>query len=272
MMSEPRPLHRLFGLSWIDFFRGTSVAVETEMDLSLKQQFVDIVLTREGPEALPHPLPDGFEDLAAHNLLTFKSHQEALDPWALWELIGHFVNYRKQVSPSLQDLLRLDDFRLFAVCARYPQNLEQQVTLIYLREGVYELRELALPIRIIVVNQLPQEEHNAMLHLFSAREDLLRYGQAHYRPHSQETSSLLYQLFKAYSEEPDMPDKLAEFVRETIQEMLESLPAEERLKGLSAEERLKGLSAEELLKALPPETLEALARQLKANGTSAKPQ
>jgi hypothetical protein len=34
--SEPRPLHRLFGLSWIDFFRGTAVGVETEVDLSLK--------------------------------------------------------------------------------------------------------------------------------------------------------------------------------------------------------------------------------------------
>jgi hypothetical protein len=104
-MSETRPLHRLFGLSRIDFFQGTPVAVETELDLSLKQQFIDLVLIRKGPGPLPRPLPDGFEDLAAHNLLTFKSHQEALDAWALWELIGHFVNYRKQASPSLHDLL-----------------------------------------------------------------------------------------------------------------------------------------------------------------------
>ncbi len=298
-MSEPRPLHRLFGLSWIDFFQGTAIAVETEMDLSLKQQFVDVVLIRKGPEPIPRPLPDGFEDLAAHNLLTFKSHQEALDLWTLWELIGHFVNYRKQSSPSLQVLLPEADFRLFAVCARFPHNLAQQVALTSLGEDVYELRGLGVRIRVIVLNQLPQEEHNAMLHLFSARQELLRYGREHYRPHSQETSSLLYQLFKAYSEEPDMPDKLKEFVRETIDELLASLPAEElrkrlspeerlegvpmeelrkrlppeeRLKGLSPEERLKGLSAEELVKALPPETLEALARQLKANGPSSKPQ
>ena len=67
-MSEIRPLHRLFGLSWIDFFQGTPIAVETEMDLSLKQQFIDLVLIRKGPGPLPRPLPDGFEDLAAHNL------------------------------------------------------------------------------------------------------------------------------------------------------------------------------------------------------------
>jgi hypothetical protein len=57
------------------------------------------------------------------------------------------------------------------------------------------------PARIIVVHQLPLAEHNAMLHLFGAREELLRYGREHYRPHSPETSTLLYQLFKTYSEE-----------------------------------------------------------------------
>ncbi len=59
-----------------------------------------------------------------------------------------------------------------------------------------------------------------------------------------------------------MPDQLKEFVRQSIDELLESLPAEERL---------KGLSAEEIVRALPPETREALARQLGTNGASAKP-
>src|SRR5262249_26317528 len=111
-------------------------------------------------------------------------------------------------------------------------------------------------------NQLPQEEHNAILHLFSAREELLRYGREHYQPYSKETSSVLFKVFEVYSEEPDMPDKLQEFVRETMVEMAKQLPPEERL---------KGLSAEEIIRALPPETLEALARQLKANGPSTKP-
>src|SRR5258707_2204020 len=118
-MTDPRPLHRLFGLSWIDFFQGNGIAVETELDLSLKQQFIDLVLIRKGPEPIPRRLPDGFEDLAPHNLLTFKSHQEALDFWTLLELVGHFVNYRKQSSPSLQQLLPMSDYRLFSVYTRY---------------------------------------------------------------------------------------------------------------------------------------------------------
>jgi hypothetical protein len=78
-----------------------------------------------------------------------------------------------------------------------------------------------------------------------------------------------------------MSDKLKEFVRQTIDEMLESLPPEkrleglspeERLKGMPAEERLKGMSAEEVVRALPPETLRELAQQLKTNGSPSKPQ
>src|SRR5436853_4394630 len=91
-MSEPRPWHRLFGLSLVDFFRGTPVSVELEKDLSLKQQLLDVVLLRKGAGPLPCRLPDGFEELAAHNLVSFKSYQEALDGWALNELVGHYVN------------------------------------------------------------------------------------------------------------------------------------------------------------------------------------
>ncbi len=77
-----------------------------------------------------------------------------------------------------------------------------------------------------------------------------------------------------------MSEKLKEFVRQSIDELLQELPAEERLKGLpaeelrkrlSTEERLKGLSAEEVAEALPPEVLAALARKLQANGSSSKP-
>ena len=260
-MSDPRPLHRLFGLSWIDFFQDTTISVETEIDLSIKQQFLDLVLIRKGREPIPRRLPDGFEELAAHNLVTFKSHQETLDGWALCELIGHYVNYRKQSSPSLHDLLSEIDFRLFAVCARFPYSLSQQVALTSVQEGVYETRLVTMSTRIIVLHQLPCDEQNAMLHLFSAREELLRYGREHYRPHSVETSTLLYKLLKVYKEDLNMSEKLREFVRQTLDEMVQDM---------SPEERLKGLTADEIAKALPPEIREELARQLKANGSAPK--
>jgi hypothetical protein len=245
------------------------------MDLSVKQQFVDLVLIRQGPGPLPQPLPDGCDNLAGQNVLTFKSHQEALDGWALCELVGHYVNHRKQCSPSLKDLLPETDFRLYAVCVRYPNNLAREVPLTPLQAGVYEVPLLTQRIRVIVVQQLPQAEQNALLHLFSTRVEQVRYGSEHYRPRTHELTTLFYDLFKRYSEDPDMSKELQEYARERIKELLKDVPPEERLEGLLAEERLKGLSPEERLKGLSPEELEAmevLIRQRKANGPSTKPQ
>jgi hypothetical protein len=278
-MTDPRPLHRIFGMSWKDFFHGTTVVVELEMDLSLKQQFLDVVIIHKGPEPIPWPLPDGFEDLGPHNLLTFKSYQEALDAWALLELIGHYVNYRKQSSPSMSDLLPESEYRLYAVCVRYPHNLAQQFPLTELRPGVYELRVLTAAIRIIVASQLRKEEQNAMLHLLTKRKELVSYGKAHYRIHSSVMSTVLLELFKMYEEDPDVADDLKEFARKALDEFLNSLPPDERLKGLPAKERVKGLSPEErmeglsvedVLRSLPAEDVEAFARKLKPNGSPPK--
>jgi len=275
----------LSGLSWTDFFRGLPVTVDPEKDLSLKKQLLDVVLIRKESGPLDCQLPDGFENLAAFNLVSFKSHRERLSAWTLEELLGHYVNLRKQVSPSMDepDLLPPDDFRLFAVCARFPRNLaDDTVSLRPIKPGVYEVDAISRCIRVIVVNQLPQEEHNAMLHLFSASGELFAYGARHYRIRSTETSSLLLQLFQSYQLEVlTMPDALEEFTRETIDQLLKKLPtkkrleglsAEERLEGLSAEKRLEGLSADELFAALPPQSREALARRLAAKGSPPNPE
>jgi len=101
-----------------------------------KKQLLDVVILRKEPGDFVGRLPDGLDNLASHNLVSFKSHQEALDDWALKELTGHHVNYRKQVSPSLHQLLPESDFGLYAVCARYPQGLASVAKLDALGPGV----------------------------------------------------------------------------------------------------------------------------------------
>ncbi|MCC7422520.1 MAG: hypothetical protein IT428_19750 [Planctomycetaceae bacterium] len=280
-MTGPRPLHRLFGLSWSDFFQGSDVTVELEMDLSRRQQLLDVVLIRRGTKPVPRPLPDGFEDFAPHNLITFKSHQESLDGWTLAELIGHSVNYRKQAGPSPQEALSESEVRLYAVCVRHPQNLDNARILQPVREGVYEIVYPAVAnIRVIVVHGLPQAEQNAMLHLFSARTESLRYARDHFRIRSTETSTLLLELFQAYREDINMATQLEEFARQTIDKLLSELPPEElckrlspqqRVEGLSPEQRLKGMSAEDVLSAMSPEekraALAALRRELGQSDT-----
>src|SRR6478752_8593308 len=122
-----RDWHRLFGLLLTDFFSGSPFAVEVERDLSVQQQLLDVVIIRRGRGRFPGRLPDGLEELRAHNLITFKSHREALDGWAMKELVGHSVAYRKLVSPTPSELLPEDQFGLYAVAARFPQQLSAQV-------------------------------------------------------------------------------------------------------------------------------------------------
>src|SRR5436853_1506702 len=135
-----RDWHRLFGLLLTDFFTGSPFVVEVERDLSVQQQLLDVVIVRRGRGNFASALPDGLADLAEHNLITFKSHREALDAWAMKELVGHYVAYRKLVSPSPSELLPEDRFRLYAVCARFPHNLSGQVPWQERRPGVYDCR------------------------------------------------------------------------------------------------------------------------------------
>ena len=267
MADEPMNWHHMFGVLLQDFFRGTPCEVELELDLSVKSQFLDVLIVRKSSRPLDRVLPDGLADhLVEHNLITFKSYRQTLNAWALLELSAHYVNYRKQVSPNFDDLLPEERFRLFAVCARLPEGLAKQTLMTEVQSGVFEV-VWGVPIRIIVAGQLPRTEPNALLHLFSAAKDLLEYGQQHCRIWSPETSSLVARLFAGYRVEGlKMPYTREEVVREAkeflrreaIQVMLEEMPIEKRLEGITPEQRLQGMTPEErehlrrLLDAPPP--------------------
>jgi hypothetical protein len=254
-----RDWHRLFGLLLTDLFTGSPFTVEVERGLSQQQQLLDVVILRRGRGRFAGLLPDGLDGLAAHNLITFKSHREALDGWAMKELIGHYVAYRKLVSPSPSELLPEERFRLYAVCARFPHNISGQVPWQERQAGVYDCRWGTDEVRVIVARELPREAHNAPLHLFSASPELVGFGSNAYRQHSERTSGMLQLLFRRYEgEDFIMPFTWADFdlwfIKERLpllppeerREVLQSLPPEERLAGLPPEERLAGLSAEQI--------------------------
>jgi hypothetical protein len=253
-----RDWHRLFGLLLTDFFTDSPFTVEVERDLSVQQQFLDVVIVRRGRGRFAGRLPDGLEALAAHNLISFKSHHEALDGWAVRELVGHYVAYRKLVSPSPSDLLPEDHFRLYAVCARFPHNLSGQVPWQEQQAGVYDCRWALDSVRVVVAGELPQQEHNAPLHLFSASPELVGFGRGAYRQRSERTSRLLRQLFERYQGEVLMAftwedfehwyvkEHFPQLTPEEQEEVLRALPPERRLAGLPLEQRLAGLSAEQI--------------------------
>jgi len=257
-----RDWHRLFGLLLTDFFTGSPFTVEVECDVSEQQQFLDVVILRRGRGRFAGRLPDGLDNLAAHNLITFKSHREALDAWAMKELVGHHVAYRKLVSASPSELLPEDHFRLYAVSARFPQKLSSQVPWHERRAGVYDCQWGTDLVRVIVAGELPRETHNAPLHLFSASPDLVGFGRGAYRRHSENTSELLGQLFEQFKGEGfAMSYTMEDFKRDTNrkhflklplkeqQEIVQSLPPKvqkELLQALPLEERLAGLSKDQI--------------------------
>jgi hypothetical protein len=144
-----RDWHRLFGLLLTDFFTDSPFVVEVESDLSVQQQLLDVVIVRRGRGRFAGRLPDGLDGLRAHNLVTFKSHREALDPWAVKELISHHVAYRKLVSRSPSDLLDEEQFGLYAVAARFPERLAGRVPWELVQPGVYDCQWGTDTIRVV---------------------------------------------------------------------------------------------------------------------------
>jgi hypothetical protein len=190
--------HRLFGLFLTDFFTGSPFEVEIEKDLSLKQQYLDIVILRKDHEGSVEILPDGLESLRNHNLLSYKSHHEPFDAWAFKELIGHYVNYRKQVSPNFGQLLPESQFQLYAVSTRFPQKLAKQILLQPIKSGVYDVVWGLDKVRLIVLSEIAEGEHNAIWRLFSAKAEVVLQAKQDYQLHNSDMSDIIYQLFEKY--------------------------------------------------------------------------
>jgi hypothetical protein len=234
-----RDWHRLFGLLLTDFFTGLPFTVEVERDRSEQQQYLDVVIVRRGRGRVTVRLPDGLADLADHNLITFKSHHEALDAWAMKELIGHYV----ALSPE-------SHFRLYAVCARFPDLLSGQAPWQERQPGVYDCRWGTDEVRVIVAGRLPREAHNAPLHLFSASPELVGFGQGSYQRRSERTSTVLgLLLHRLRGEGLNMAYTMSDFMRDLAQKQFEKMTPEEReefLQLIPLEERLVGASPEQI--------------------------
>ncbi len=255
-----RDWHRLFGLLLTDFFTDSPFRVEVERDLSVQQQLLDVTIIRRGRGRFVGRLPDDLAELRPHNLLTFKSRHEALDTWAIKELVGADVAYRKLVSPAPDELLPEDRFGLYAVAARFPHNLSGQVPWQRVQAGVYDCRWGTDTIRVVVAGELPQEAHNAPLHLFSAAPEVVEFGGSSYQRRSEQTSRLLGQLFeKLRGEGFAVSFTMEDFNRQYVKEHFARLTPEERREALSS---LPPEDRREVLRALPPEEQEELARSL----------
>jgi hypothetical protein len=271
--------HRLFGLTLRDLFTHTPYTVELEKDLTLQQQFLDVVIIEQNTQQPfdPNTLPDGLDNLKTHNLLTYKSFRESLDSFSLDELIGHTVNYQKQFAPNLPR----EHLQLYAVTTRHPRQLfTDYPPKKHPKSGLYDLPWGSHKVRIIVLKNIAPHPRNAAWNLFSAQLDKIKQGANDYTWQQQIT--VMQQLFRYYNLEEFIPmaytyeqferefkqeikheifdEFKEEFLQQFKEEFLQQCTLEERLQGLKAEERLQGLKAEEILATLNATTQLRLLR------------
>jgi hypothetical protein len=174
------------------------------------------------------------------------------------------VNYRKQSSPSLGELVPEEQFRLFGISSRFPDKLAKQIALEESQTGVYDINVGTSRVRLLVIRNLADEPANAMLKLFSVVPDQIEYACEHYRPRSVDTTGIVGELIRIYrKEDGNMAKTLEELNRKLLKDALEKASVHDRLRGLTPEQRLEGLPAEERLKGLSPDEIEAYLRELK---------
>ncbi|MEM7133749.1 MAG: hypothetical protein AAF702_46065 [Chloroflexota bacterium] len=308
--------HRLFGLAVEqDFEEYNLLRIEREKALSIKEQLLDVlVVYTESMESLaeflkkpPKPLPDGLDNLSQYNLITYKSLREALNEWTLQELIGHYVNYRKNTRPAKEKkLLPEEHFRLYAICTRFPQALMSKYEPNEIQQGVYEMTVIGQTVRVIVLSTIPKAERNAIWNIFSNVVENIQYGAIQYGPKLKKMSSVLDRLFEYYElegihvaysfeqfekehfldkapkmlqDEDVQPSLLDTFFRylsldKILSKILDDeqrrqISVKEILARLSLNERLEGLSPDERLEGLSPdERLEGLSPDERLEGLS----
>ena len=160
-------------------------------------------------------------------MITFKSREQSLDHWAVEELGGHYVNYRKQASPSLDKLLPEDDFQLYAVCVLFPANLARECDLHYIKEGVYDFRWGVRTIRAIVTGQVEEVGRNLSWLLFSVSPEKVLRAMRRYR-WKIPASRIRNKLWEKYvNEELFMTYTIEDFDREVKEDWLKSLSKED---------------------------------------------
>ncbi len=263
--------HRTFGVTLIDYFTHSNFEVELEKEVSTKTQYLDIAIIRKIEGTPLKEIAVGLESLIEYNLFTYKSLHEALDSWAIEELVGYYSNYRKVISPSLRKLIPTSKFKLYAICTRYPEKLFKQLAPTKVDTGIYEFTWGTRLIRIIVLSQMNQEKRNALWQLFSGNSDGFIFGNKHYDWRCPEEKAALNQLFDLYKQEGGkMSYTMADFTKDFTRDHMHLLSARDRLQGMASCDRLQGMSARDKLQGMAArDRLQGMSARDRLQGMSA---
>ena len=110
--------HRLIGLILRPLFTAFGYETEIEVDLSVKEQFVDIIAVRKKQILMPPKLGKEFWEIFAnfneHNLISFKSYSESFNVISVLEVTHYLISYCKMYQ------VKSEQVNLYAIIHHYP--------------------------------------------------------------------------------------------------------------------------------------------------------
>ncbi len=239
-------------------FYNSPYEVEVEKDLTIRKQLLDIIIIKRYKDSGFNLYPAGLENMSKHNLISYKSIHESFTVWSLMELIGHYVNYRKQTSKSLSNLLPEEDYKLYGLTTHEPTQLMGKLKWKGVSQGVYDIECVGMNVRLIVLSKIPKSANNELWRLFSAKAEVVEEAISHYQENylNSEHSVLMQQLYEFYLKEKlPMTYTLEQFKKDFVISHLRDIPTEEVLKQYSPEEVLKQYSPEEIKQYSPKDLL-----------------
>ena len=119
----------------------------------------------------------------------------------------------------------------------------------HISTGVYDIVWGTDTIRLIVLSQIPDGEHNALWRLFSAQSALVLQAFHQYKINQPEISTIVRDLLERYQQEKiDMSYTIQDYQKDYVRDHLNLLSPDDVLKRYSADEVLKRYSADDVLK------------------------
>jgi hypothetical protein len=153
---------------------------------------------------------------------------------------------------------------LLAATMRFPDGLHGRLPLVNRGDGTYDLPPGVKPVRVVVLNEVPQTPANAVWNLFSGSAERVAAREV-LRDRLPRWPSIFQELRDFYQlERMAMPYTLEDFDRETTRKLLKRVPPEWVTDVLTPEQRMAGLDPEQRLAGLTAEQIEAYLAQLKA--------
>ena len=215
---------------------------DREHQLGRKPKQIDLlIIKKEGAQRLRKNIGRVFRK---YNIVEYKSPKDSLNVDDFYKVYGYACFYKSDVRTA--DSIPIEELTLTFACYRYPRELirhlkdKRKYQVRKMEEGIYYVTGDYLPIQILLLNRLPEEENfwlrNLTDHLEGEKcaERLVR----EYRRHKDNT---LYQAMmdiiiranrEQFEEAKNMCDALRELFAEELEEKYQAGESEGRREGL----------------------------------------